>query len=440
MNYRNLMPWMALLTLSIGSDCAIAQSTQEATDLLRRGKAKEAFLLLQAQEAQYAGNVEFDYLLGRVALDAGEPSRATLIFERVLALSPNHAGARLDMGRAYFALGDFTRAKAEFESLQQLNPPPAAQHTIKQYLAAIEDRATAGKTKFKTYGEFAIGHDSNVNAGPSASSVYFPLFGLNFSIGQGARARSDSYHQFNAGGEITHSLSDRSSLFVAADLRFRNYGTIDPYDQLGGDIRSGWIHTDDKNVYRAFVSYGQLKLGDEGYRNVTSFGGDWRHNLSPQQQVSVFAQTSRLRYQPDGMDAFDYDQYLAGASWMEQLNVLGGLVVTASGFGGTEREAKERTDGNKLILGARAGFVLPVRSDIDLYGGATFQYGRYDRENLLYLERRRDKQFDLMLGGNWKFAPGWSLRPQVAFTRNESNTSINRYDRIEGSLTVRKDF
>jgi hypothetical protein len=45
----------------------------------------------------------FDYLLGIAALDSGKPDRATIAFERVLAVNPNFAGARLDLAIYVFA-------------------------------------------------------------------------------------------------------------------------------------------------------------------------------------------------------------------------------------------------------------------------------------------------------------------------------------------------
>ena len=46
--------------------------------------------------------------------------------ERVLIVDPNHLGARVDLARAYFALGDSARARGEFRIALAQNPPPAA--------------------------------------------------------------------------------------------------------------------------------------------------------------------------------------------------------------------------------------------------------------------------------------------------------------------------
>ena len=117
----------------------------KANALMKQGKAAEAYALLEPFEFEQSGNVQFDYLLGIAALDSGKPAKATLAFERVLATDPNFAGARLDMARAYYQLGDYTRAKTELETVLKLNPPPAARATINNYLAAIAKLENAKK-------------------------------------------------------------------------------------------------------------------------------------------------------------------------------------------------------------------------------------------------------------------------------------------------------
>src|SRR5512141_635394 len=114
-----------------------------AEALMKQGKAAEAYSLLEPFEFEQSGNIKFDYLLGIAALDSGKPDKATIAFERVLAVDPNFVGARIDMGRAYYQLGDMTRAKTEFEAVLSQNPPPAAKATIDKYLAAIEKQESA---------------------------------------------------------------------------------------------------------------------------------------------------------------------------------------------------------------------------------------------------------------------------------------------------------
>ena len=61
--------------------------------MLKADKTKDGYTLLAPYEDEMAGNVDYDYLLGIAALDSGQPDKASLALERVLAVNPNAAGA-----------------------------------------------------------------------------------------------------------------------------------------------------------------------------------------------------------------------------------------------------------------------------------------------------------------------------------------------------------
>lgn len=122
---------------------ARAKSLREADALIRNGKPAEAYALLEPLESGRSGEVRFDYLLGIAALDSGKPDKAVRALERVLAIDPDFTGARLDMARAYYQLGDLPRARSEFETVLKRNPPENVQATINKYLAAMDSGAQA---------------------------------------------------------------------------------------------------------------------------------------------------------------------------------------------------------------------------------------------------------------------------------------------------------
>jgi hypothetical protein len=66
--------------------------------------------------------------------------------------------------------------------------------------------------------------------------------------------------------------------------------------------------------------------------------------------------------------------------------------------------------------------------------------GRYNKENVAFLETRNDKQVDVTLGGNWHFDKFWTMRPQISYTKNNSNIQIYSFDRLDESITIRRDF
>ena len=89
----------------------MASLLQQAEALLGQGKPAEAYQLLAPFEAQQNADPRFDYLLGAALLESGKPAEAIAPFRRVLAVNPLFAAARLDLGRANFAVGNFAKGK-----------------------------------------------------------------------------------------------------------------------------------------------------------------------------------------------------------------------------------------------------------------------------------------------------------------------------------------
>jgi hypothetical protein len=46
----------------------------------------------------------------------------------------------------------------------------------------------------------------------------------------------------------------------------------------------------------------------------------------------------------------------------------------------------------------------------------------------------------VVAGVSWTFAPGWSLRPQLIYIKNDSNIALFEYERTDLSINLRKDF
>lgn len=435
---KYILTTLAFLMLSSGTQAE--PDLREAELLIRTGKSEAAYASLAPAEFELAGNPGYDYLLGVAALETGRFAQASLIFERVLAVDPAHAAARLDIGRTYFALGDFDRAKRELLAVRELSPPPNAAMTADHYLQAIDERLQPRQTRATAYVEAGFGSDSNLTVGPRQSSVFLPVFGGSFSLNAASRQLRDDYRQTGVGGELTHSLDGRLALFAGADIKLREYRRYGAYDYANADWHAGLQLSDGRDVYRLSGNLNDYKQESDAYRRARSVGGDWRRTLDPRTQISTFGQYTQLRYVPDSLKSNDIDQWLLGGAWIWQPPGGNIDVIALSGFAGQEMEAKTRTDGDKLFVGSRIGAQKTVLGNIDVFSALGYQAGRYSRENILFQSVRKDYQYDLMLGASWRFAPRWSLRPQVSWTRNDSSLTIYDYRRYDLGVFLRRDF
>ena len=387
-----------------------------------------------------SGDAEFDYAFGLVALAAGRPGLATLAFERVIAVDPNYAAAYLDMGRAYYALGDLERAEQSFAVVRSLNAPPEALATINNYEKAIAARRDPKRLRLTGYVELTNGTDSNVNQATNASSVAIPAFGGNFTLGSSSLARRDDYSAATAGGEAQWILDENAALYAGGDAQLRGYSKLNAYDIGSIDVRAGLAFTEGNSLYRIGAGYNDYRLESERYRGVATALGEWRYALDQNTAASFSAQYNEIRYVTADQRGNDVNVVMLGAGLSHLYAGPRPVTVFAGAFAGEEREERERTDGNRTLGGIRVGASLAAHESFDVFTSAAAQVGLYSRYNSLFLVRRRDAQYDLGLGVNWRFAPLWSLRPQLSLTRSDSNVAIYDTLRYDVSLSLRRDF
>ncbi len=431
----SVMLWMA------GNVChASPAELARARALVDQGKAAEAYEILVPLEERLAGDVNYDYLLGIAALDSGRPDKATLALERVLTVNPDFAGARLDFARAYFVLGNYARAKTEFESVLKQNPPEAARVTIQNYLAAIEQRIPGKRVGASGYIEALLGYDTNVNNAVAESQIFVPLFGATLTLSPTNVETSDAYLGLALGGQASQRLTSSVSAFIAGDIKNRRHFDASEFDTINAELRTGVTAVQAANSYSLGLQLGRLYLDGASNRNLLGLTAEWRHALSAKNQFGVFGQYSQLRYLDPAVEVNDVNLVLAGLGGIHVLGDGGQSVLFGSVYGGSEQQTNGRPDGDKRLVGMRLGTQLLTANRQTFSASFGVQSGVFSEENLAFLVKRKDIFYDINIGYTWRPAPMWSLRPQLVHSRNGSTVPIYEYTRTDISFSVRRDF
>lgn len=448
---RTALAAIIAVALACTANTAGAQSDpqlEQARAMLKEGKAAQAFELLEPREFDRAGDVEFDTLLGVAALDSGKPDRATLAFERVLAVDPNAAGARLDMARAYFALGDYARAKMEFNIVAQNDPPPGARAVIDKYLAAIAERERGRRTAISKYVEAFAGYDDNITSvvGDFTSAVLSTYNLPGFQPTGNAIMRGSSILGIGAGIDVNHRLDDNWSLSAGGDLRHRGVLRANNYSSDQLDLKAGVAHERGANMVRGGITlqeYQQRTDVPTANRSAIGLNVEWRHSYSPADQSSLFAAATRQRF-PD-IAVNDVNSFVVGAGWVHAFEGARMPVLMASVAIGQD-DAREKlangADNSRDLAMARVVAQVAATDNAELFAAAGMVY-RSDRSayaRSLNAAYGHDHMADLTFGWNWRFAPGWTVRPQVTHSENRSNVALSEYRRTEFSVTLRYDF
>jgi len=438
-----------------------AKLLRDADTLIRSGKPAAAYALLEPLEFEHAGEVRFDYLIGTAAMDSGKPDMATLAFERVLAVNPDFPSGRFDMGRAYYQLGDFPRARIEFVMALKQNPSESERAGINHYLNGIAAREAGKQTRFTGYVEGSVGHDSNVNNSTSQSQVqvFDGFTWTNVALDPTNAQAPDNYYGLAAGAAVIHRKNSNWSFYAGADLRQRVNRKQKYFDSLGVIARAGVMAGEKDDRLRVEMFGGRNNLGGSPNYDSIGFNADWRHMFNTGNQLNVFGQYVQYRYEEPFMKPNDIDQQAAGLGWMHVFTD-GKSSLSGSVHYGTENDVSPiisvnvpgfinpvivnpsggRNDGAKRFRGIRAGGMVFINKATALFASAGIQVGDFSKFNYLFLRQRHDRFYDLKLGADWHWEKLWSLRPQLSYFRNDSNIPVYAYERMDVSLTVRRDF
>lgn len=413
---------------------------KKAEELLRAGKAAEAYALLEPLEIKYAGDLDYDYLLATASLDSGRPSKATFIYERILAANPDYVGVRADMGRAYYMMGDYAKAKIEFESVLTFSSlPPDLRTTVDQYMSVIEQRSRAEPTVVIGFVEAGIGFDSNTLAATSASTINYAN-GATANLGPESRKRGNTLRYYLADAEVNHTLEDKEwALYAGGTYRARHHFTLDTSDSYTADVRAGFRHYSGRVNINGGLTYGRYWLDNAATRDSYGANAEWRLTLD-ELGGTLFVNGAAMRflYVPEAQRVNDFNQNSATLGWVQV--IASGTTGVVSLTAGEEKATGGRLDGDKSYWGLRAQLQHEFNDQLGAFLNANYQPGRYNKTNTDFDISRRDKLSELALGLVWRFPDRWSLRTVVQLSENRSNLPINAYSRTDTGIVLRKDF
>jgi hypothetical protein len=426
------------------SRTALGDLLARAEQLSRDGKPAEAYELLAAAEDSYIGTIEFDYALGRAALDAGRPDKATLALTRVLALDPTHAGASIDMGRAYLALGDYARARSTFQSLLALDPPPEIRAQLQAFLDLTEASAAAsagpGTGGLSRQGYLAVlaGRSSNVNQAPSQSVIFVPGVGSNFELpGQNVQ-KPDSFAGVAGGADFSKFLGGAYSMIFGGEfLARRNFHEFD-FDIGGYNLYLGLAAVSGPHAARIQGLVGRDFLGGSANRDLEGVTLSYVGTLDAATQLLATAQGGRLRYVPEELKIFDADYAVLGAGAARKLGERSTVFAILST--GRQPDVGGSPSGNKDLVGIQVGGEMLIGTRIRATAAAAGERSRYDKFDTGFQTERRDIRRAFELGAQYYFDRDWSLRCNISYAYTRSNIPIYEYTRAEGIVMLRRDF
>lgn len=416
---------------------------ERAKQLMAAREAQAAYQLLAPLQSERAGDPQYDYLLGIAALDTGRNTEAVFALERVLAVQPKNAQARAEIARAYYNLKETDAARREFQNVKNQNPPAEVAITIDRFLDAIDRAAVSPKPTAQFYVEGFAGYDSNVNSATADRSIAVPVFGgALFSLAPGASKLSSGYWGAAAGVATRMPINDRWALIAGFNGTRRWNFDHGQFDTSFLDLNFGTTYKRDRDLFTLIAQFNDFTVYDpiytDVYREARGFTGQWQRDLNARNQVSAFAQYANLAY-PD-QHVRDADRYVGGVG-MAHAYRNGGPMVFASLYAGQEKP--QAANQNALgfdLYGVRLGVQQVLSEKFTAFANGAYERRNYNGEDAFFLVTRRDNQWTGTLGLHYTPARNWRVTTQVLGYKNDSNITLNTFDRVLGEVRLRRDF
>ena len=396
----------------------------------RRGATVLAFASLLLAGAAHSAAP--DLAKAEELLQTGQAAEALVLFEQALEADPSSVGAHLGLGRAYYALGQYARARIEFETVLQYDNLPQDLHSLTQvYDKAAADYAAGRIWRPFYYAETGIG---NYRQNTSSSTAIF-----------GGAGNYDTFLPIRVGGGWNRSMTERHLFNGTLDYRFRSYD--DGNRRNDSDLR--WNlnvsrPVDDDNLrfgMRGRASY----RGDGQYRNDWGVFADYRIGLGENDQFTIGGEVRERRYPSGPLRSRTRDIAELTGSWTHSL-ANGRTSLTLAGQLTQEWATQDRPDGDASMWGVNGGIDHSFNDALDGFFWWSYINESYDDErpdfttdpNLLQV--RNDDVWNFGGGLVWGFGSGWSVRPTVEYNWEDSNIAALAYSSTEMWVTVRKSF
>lgn len=408
---------------------------------LQAGHGVEAYRSLLPHVAWLAGRLDFDQAFGQAALMANEPTQAAFAFERCLAIAPREGLCRLGMLRAHVMLAEVQAARNEIETLSQSAPPSEVQALLAQYMHLLTGTQVPGQdTRLTAYVQGGVGYDSNVNNAMSQGSLALPaLGGMVFDVSRDGRSRESSFHQTQFNVSYSTPINAHWRFLTEGTATVSQYWSAHNYDTLVADASFGLARREGRHQVTLKAQGQHYVLGGHGYRDLAGLLGQYAYSVTDRAEVNGFAHVTRMMY--PGANLNDANRYTGGLSWSQALP-SGRAIFYLSAYGGREisvrQGAPETLDYG--FTGMRTGGMMLLSPRTQFEAGIGAERRRYDGKDALFLESRRETQYDAYLGLSHSLSRKVSIRPQYRYVHSDSSIPLRDYQRHIFSVNLRYEL
>lgn len=433
---RTAFPLLALAAALLPAP-AFAGVPEDIKSLIEQRRAAEGYEL-GLQHTEMLGQPLFDYYFGIAAVDAGRATLGVLALERFMLQDPSNDLARLELGRAYYVIGDFARAAREFNAVMAKNPPPGVQNTIKKFMAAMRSRTKDKRTEIAGFLELGVGGTDNANSGLASPDITLPIFGPVKLDNSALKKASESAQVLGGVSVVTRLGKNFRAIFNGAATTI-HYSRTSNYDIAAVTALAAAGYVTDKLTITLGPTGSYALLAGNKYRRGTGIATTVRASVGKKTTVRIEGNALDLAY-------FGINRNRTGRLYSASLGIDRQLslplkpTLSLTGSYAREKNRRGRADFSRKIVGGRADIALYPTDKIALGLGYGLSRWTYDEPDLLFGIKRKDWFKSLDATVQFMLKPGLSLRLQGQMTHDDANIPLYEYDQKQISVILKREW
>ena len=416
----------------LAQDISSSRIYQEAQKSYNAGDFKTAYGFFETLSLENPENPEYNFLLGRSALELKMYDEALTAFDRVLILNSTHTRTRLELARLYFETKQLEQASHELDLVLKENIP----QNVRDIATAFKTRIDESKNKHRFSVALIIGwgYDSNANNDIGKKEFIIPSFNIPIT-GNDKVADSNLFATMIL--NHTYDFGDKGGWSLENSLVGYNKTNIDlTQNNLNlFSLSTAPVYTYEKYRFSMPLNYDRVYLDGKGYMYNLSATFKGAYLLDETSQLEISYLYKRGYYDEDeGQDVKGntfFGSYKKAFGEDEPI-----LLSLSTSYSDNTEVNSGRTDvastGNSYSIELSKSFKNGIRPSLSY----TYSTTDFEKVDVLYGTKRSDDRDEYEFGLGYTLKENMLLNASVTYAKNSSNHDPFNYDKVTALLSA----
>jgi len=417
----------------------LADSSQftAAVKLYDEQSYQEAYRAFSVLVEQDYSSIDYSFYLAQAAAKLNKHKEAITAYERILILQPNHIRSKLELGKLYYQLQEYTLSKSYFSSAQNDRIPETVRLNISRYLEKIEKQSRLGSLNGALV--FGLGYDTNVNSAPYASSWFVPVFGADFT--NTTETVENAYHQEMALLNHYYDSTKKYGFGIKNSLLAYNKsipGESD-YNILYLRYKPSLVFSTKNYKIDAAIQFDTMYYGGKAYLENYGLTPNITHQINPSAQLSAHLKLFKKNYLRTEDQGRDANYVEGGVTYQKLLNNRTAWHIDTMLIQ-ERKESGNLTDVSNDMFALKAGVNYQYSTGIRIGGELGAFQKNYLDDSVFFLNKRQDNNIKIALDVSKILDKDLSLQTRAERIQNSSNQAAYEYTKNVFLVNIVKNF